>query len=303
LRSGKGNTYQFEDRMLRRPPRFLVKVPLADVRALASHKSELVTQVALGGELERLRTSRDGKWHLFKLPDGFVGWVRSWSVLPASRSRAAGWRAGLALQVGSRSAVLRERPSEASRVVCELALGTRLPQLGRRGGWVRTELPDLRRGWLRHRDLRKLPGKPLGPEAVVETALLFTGAPYLWGGTSPWGCDCSGLVQTAFYVNGVALPRDTRDQLRSLRNVQIEPDLGRYGRGDLLFFGRGPRSVSHVAISIGGTAFIHAYGYVRRGDLRRGQPGYLPEISKLFRVAARPFGKGKKIVDKKSGLQ
>ncbi|KPJ61354.1 MAG: hypothetical protein AMJ46_01200 [Latescibacteria bacterium DG_63] len=282
---------------------FLVAVPLADIRALASHKSELVTQAVLGLELERLRTSRDRKWHLVRLPDGYVGWVRDWSVLPVSRSRLSDWTAGLTYQVTSRSAILREGPSIASGATCELVLGTRLPKLSSQKGWVRTSLPDSRRGWLRRNELGYLARVSATPLAIVRTALLFIGAPYLWGGTTPWGCDCSGLVQTVYAFHGIPLPRDTVDQFRSVRHALIDPRVRRYRRGDLLFFGRNLRGVSHVAVSTGGTSFIHAHGYVRRGDLRRGQSGYLPEVSRHFKVAARPLGKDKKIVDKKSGLQ
>ncbi|UCF79180.1 MAG: C40 family peptidase [Candidatus Eiseniibacteriota bacterium] len=286
----------------------LVATSVADIRAQASHESELVTQAVLGSQLRRLKTSRDHKWHQVKLPDGYVGWVRGWSILPVSRSQLSAWTAGLDLQVSSRSAPVRERPSEASPVVCELVLGTRLPQVKRRKGWVRTVLPDSRSGWLERKHLgRPVSGSPLsGPgleAAIVRTALLFTGAPYLWGGITPWGCDCSGLVQTVYRLNGIDLPRDAKDQLAWLRERLIAPETKHYRRGDLLFFGRSRRDITHVAISTGGTSFIHSYGHVRRGGLKRGQSGYVHEISRSFRFAARPLRKGKKDVDKKSGLQ
>jgi cell wall-associated NlpC family hydrolase len=72
--------------------------------------------------------------------------------------------------------------------------------------------------------------------------------------------------------------------------------------GDLLFFGTGRKGISHVAISTGGRGFIHAYGYVREGNLERGRPGFLPGLVRLFRAAARPLEGGKKDVDKKRGF-
>ncbi len=268
---------------------FLVTSAVADVRASASHKSELVTQTILGQHLTRLRSSRDRKWYLVSLPDEYVGWVRGWSVVSVSRSRLSNWVKHLELQVGCRNSVLRRRPSRVSDAICELVIGTRLPKLDVKKGWVRVALPDGTSGWLEGKEVEPLPHAMPKPAAVVRTAGLFLGAPYLWGGTTPWGCDCSGLVQSVYSFHGIALPRDTGDQLRSLRTARMAPGVRSFRRGDLLFFGRGSRGVSHVAISTGGSSFIHAYGDVRIGDLRRGQSGYLPEVSTLFRVAARPL--------------
>jgi cell wall-associated NlpC family hydrolase len=72
--------------------------------------------------------------------------------------------------------------------------------------------------------------------------------------------------------------------------------------GDLIFFGSGRRAISHVAISTGGTGFVHAYGYVREGNLAIGHPDFLPDLTRLFRAAARPLEGGKKDVDKKTSF-
>ena len=93
---------------------------------------------------------------------------------------------------------------------------------------------------------------------LVKTARTFIGVPYRWGGTDPVnGFDCSGLVQAVYQMNGLDLPRVSRDQFRagnSIHKRQLE-------KGDLVFFATsGGRRVSHVGIYVGGGKFIHAPG-------------------------------------------
>lgn len=90
---------------------------------------------------------------------------------------------------------------------------------------------------------------------LVETARSYLGVPYLWGGTSARGFDCSGLAWAVYRLNGLALPRSSRDQFEAGSPVQLE----KARPGDLVFFAtrRGP-GVSHVGILLGGGLFIHA---------------------------------------------
>jgi len=283
-------------------PRMVVKVSVADVRRESSHASELMTQAVLGVELEVLRVSRDRSWYLVRLRDAYTGWIRTWSVIPMSRSDLSKRKAGIALQVAKRSVPVMDRPKRSSNILCELVLGTRLPRLAVSGRWNKTRLPDSTLGWVEQSGLEPLPCPRPSASAITDTALRFIGAPYLWGGTTPWGCDCSGLVQTVYSVNGIMLPRDARDQLRATKELLVQAEPGRYYPGDLLFFGQSPLSISHVAISTGGYSFIHCRGCVARGSLKKGEMGYTHGISRLLRAATRPLDGVKKDVDKKKGL-
>jgi cell wall-associated NlpC family hydrolase len=90
--------------------------------------------------------------------------------------------------------------------------------------------------------------------AVTSTALSLRGAPYRNGGTDPNGFDCSGFTQYVFAQHGISLPRDVREQYRL--GAPVKPD--QLVAGDLLFFATTDPGVSHVAIAIGGDAFVHA---------------------------------------------
>jgi len=107
-------------------------------------------------------------------------------------------------------------------------------------------------------EVAELPTRfPCEASAITRTARrYFEGTSYLWGGVTPWGADCSGLVQTSFALHGVALPRDAWQQASTGTAVESSPLDAR--EGDLLFFSdRADRHITHVAISLGGGGIVH----------------------------------------------
>jgi cell wall-associated NlpC family hydrolase len=92
-------------------------------------------------------------------------------------------------------------------------------------------------------------------KSLVSTAESYLGIPYLWGGTSPeTGFDCSGLTQAVYRLNGLSIPRSSKDQFAKGSSVSKNQLRG----GDLLFFGTKKSNVTHVAIYIGNGIFIHS---------------------------------------------
>jgi len=121
-------------------------------------------------------------------------------------------------------------------------------------GWRETHLGP---GWLTGYvalsdlvDVRQLPHRYPTANDYLETAESFIGVPYLWGGTTALGLDCSGFVQQVYRLNGVALPRDADQQAMLGRMVEEAR------AGDLMFFGAD--SVTHVALATSATEFVHA---------------------------------------------
>lgn len=103
---------------------------------------------------------------------------------------------------------------------------------------------------------QRIYGKNYVRDEIIMTAENFIGIPYRWGGSSPEeGFDCSGLAMTVYHLNGLSLPRVSRDQYRSGKNVGKK----NLKRGDLVFFAtKGGKKVSHVGIYCGNNRFIHA---------------------------------------------
>lgn len=120
------------------------------------------------------------------------------------------------------------------------------------GDWQQVTLPDGRKGWAPRASMLIPSPTPLTPGQVVELAQRFQGAPYVWGGMSPNGVDCSGFVQEVFRLSGHSLPRLADEQFQQTSPIdQPQP-------GDLVFFTTYLPGPSHVGISLGGQDFLHA---------------------------------------------
>jgi hypothetical protein len=191
---------------------------------------------------------REGDWRrLSSAVDGYEGWAHVGYLREAAddeaarwRSEGTGWSLGAVIDLGG----LRVRIPLRARVA--VADG-------------RIRLPDGREGRLMD---GAIPTGASAAEAAQATpperwALEnFLGAPYEWGGVTPWGVDCSGLVQTTFAARGVPLPRDSSQQVA----CGIEVSSGTPVRsGDLLFFrGETTSSITHVAFASGEDGLVHS---------------------------------------------
>jgi cell wall-associated NlpC family hydrolase len=98
---------------------------------------------------------------------------------------------------------------------------------------------------------------PATADAIVASATgLFQGTYYQWGGLTPWGADCSGMVQSVFALHGIHLLRDAWQQ--GTQGVPVEGGLDAVKAGDLLFFSdREDGHITHVALSIGNAKVVH----------------------------------------------
>jgi cell wall-associated NlpC family hydrolase len=152
----------------------------------------------------------------------------------------------------------------------------RVKKIGEQGDWYKVELPDGRAGYLPRRAAEdyaawKQSRRPTA-ENIERTARKFLGRPYLWGGNSTKGFDCSGFVQQVFFLNGIDLPHNAGSQSRLGAAVPLDADLSQLKKGDLLFFGRHargdrPERVTHIGIYLGDKQFIQSAQMVRISSL------------------------------------
>lgn len=247
-----------------------------------------VSQALLGHRLLVLR--HHGHWLQCRAQDGYLGWVHRGYLRLVGEAAARAWEIGAdgvaCLSIGA-SAVDGD-----GEVAARLPWGARVTS--DRDGRVR--LPD---GSIRRVEGDLLPlvdqerrFPPTGA-AIVETAARWIGAPYLWGGTTPAGVDCSGLAQAVFRTHGVELPRDSDQQASAGRPVEPGADFENVRPGDLLFFAETPERISHVTISTGGPGIIHSSlgnGGTRRNDLT-GDLRFERELREIY-VCARRFLSG-----------
>ena len=195
------------------------------------------------------------------------GWARcdsrttrgSWTA-PRSRPGAVA-ASGEVLTVTARGAPLYPTPTQwgaARRGIprhgaagCRPPSGARLPVAlpGGRGAWIDTAAGE-----------RRPSGAPpprRSAATAVQVARQFLGCPYLWGGSTYRGVDCSALLQRAYALAGYALPRDADQQWAALPTAVAREALR---EGDLLFFAR-DGAIIHVALALDGTRYIHALGH------------------------------------------
>ncbi len=257
----------------------VVSLPVLDLRPEPRHAAELLSQLLLGETVELLgRRAREGWVRVRNEADGYAGWVRAWGLVPASKQRAARWRRLASGRVGVPMALVRARRGGGAGV-SPVFFGDRLIASRPARGWAAVEFPDGRRGYLTASALagRKRPSL----EARVASLL---GTPYLWGGRSPAGYDCSAFVQQVLLEQGVVLARDARDQCRAASRLGKREEAV---PGDLAFFNRPGEPPSHVGISLGGSFYAHCRGRVAVASLDASNPlcdkDLLPQFMGWFR--------------------
>ena len=242
-----------------------------------------ISQVVLGHRLTVLR--RSGRWLHCRSDDGYLGWVHLGYIQRCDENTAREWVIGTGGEacVSLGAEVLDEEGSVLARLPWDARV------VRQADGRVR--LPDGRVGRVQGEvvPLAELPQRrPAHGKAIVESAVQWLGAPYLWGGVTHGGVDCSGLVQTVYRLHGIELPRDSDMQARTGDPVDPGPGFANLQPGDLLFFAEDDRRVTHVVISAGGPAIVHSSlgnGGVRRNDLA-GELAYERELARIF-VGAR----------------
>ena len=248
----------------------LVRVSVSNLRTRPGHSQELTSQVLMGTPLRILM--REGSWYRIRTPEGYIAWVDAGAVHPLDREGLDGWNDAERRMFAGDFGLLVESPGSES-VVSDIALGGIVRAGERSGDLVRARLPDGRAGWLPAEDLVPLGDLPsaqapdgLPPAAsLIALARTFMGRPYLWGGTSAHGVDCSGFMKTVFYRHGVVLSRDANQQVLHGREISFAEGWQDLRPGDLLFFGRAATEergerVSHVGLYMGQGRFIHSAG-------------------------------------------
>jgi len=257
----------------------ITTISVANNRSKPFHGAELMTQTLLGTPIQILK--KQGGFYLVKSPDGYLAWTDGGSIALMNEKKFKEWQAAKKVVYVNDYGHALSKADLSSPRVSDLVSGNILKLLAEENGFTKVGFPDGREAyipagqttdynaWIK----RTVPNA----DAILKTAQTLIGVPYLWGGTSIKGVDCSGFTKTAYFLNGVIIPRDASqqalvgEQLDVLENdsISVEKCLKNLKAGDLMFFSAAKRRgvnggrVSHTAIYMGDGQFIQSAGMVK----------------------------------------
>ena len=262
----------------------VVVVPVANMYSHPSDKSDVVSQAIYGSNV-KLLVAR-GEWSRIQTSDRYRGWIPSRhlrTILVGQGYAMSGptvqveslfanvyddpdltrhkpivtipFETKLEIapeaQAGEKKAAIKADPGkngEAKKAQAKKGPEKKIPE-----GWLQVRLPDQRNAWIQAGDVTPDP-KPLTIPESIELGKRFLGIPYLWGGRSSFGFDCSGFTQMLVRARGINMPRDADQQAAWSGVTAIDrKDLQ---AGDLLFFGSSAKSITHTGMYIGNGQFI-----------------------------------------------
>ena len=201
---------------------------LGEPRAAATQTSQYLN----GARLSVLEVR--GDWFRVRGPDSYEGWMHRGYIVDTEAAGTDDDRISLGCVVRSAAGRTRALPLGALLDLDEEPIEGEAVRRSELRTWFPSE----------------------GAAIAASAQRFFEGTSYLWGGVTPWGADCSGLVQSVFALHGVPLPRDAGDQARC--GVEIPTDAGSLGPADLIFFSdREDGRITHVAIALGQGRMVH----------------------------------------------
>lgn len=243
---------------------------VVNLRSRASHSAELSTQALLGMPLKVLK--RRGEWFLVQAPDKYISWIDHGGIQLMNKEELDAWKESDKIIYMDTYGFSYEDADKKSSKIGDLTMGNTLSLLGSVNNFYKVEYPDGRQGYVAKSEAQLFDkwrsSVKMTQNSLVEVGKDLMGVPYLWGGTSTKGMDCSGFTKTIYLMNGEIIPRDASQQITAGELVDADKNFDNLEPGDLLFFGSEatedrPRSVVHVGMWIGNGEFIHASSRVQ----------------------------------------
>lgn len=229
-------------------PRMHVTTNLTGLYEKPTFGMPLSSELCFGAELEILEEKNN--WVFTRQKDGYLGWAYKPYLSEQTNNTSSHFVIMPVIE-------LRNEPNFNSEVLTRIVSGTGVTLQENNGEW--TKVIANKTGWIPSSALRALADAPQTIETrranLIKDASRMIGIPYLWGGTSGNGIDCSGFARLLHRWIGIEIPRDADMQAAVAKRVEPPFEVG-----DLLFFGEGDnnRHVTHVGMSLGGWKMIHS---------------------------------------------
>jgi cell wall-associated NlpC family hydrolase len=237
----------------------VIRQPVANLFSKPTTDADVVSQAIHGWNVHVLE--EQPAWLKVRTPDDYTGWIEASSAIKRDVYAVSG---AVATVKSLFASVYRETSITKHQPVLTLPFEARLEVMAEPDGesrrWIQVRLPDSREGWIQRGDV-SLDAKSMSQEEMLMFSRRFLGLPYLWGGISTFGYDCSGFTQMLLRQTGVSLPRDAGPQARwsgvkPVLQEELQP-------GDLLYFGPSEQKITHTGMYIGNRQFIHATAHIQ----------------------------------------
>lgn len=246
----------------------LVNVSVCNIRTTPANSAEMASQAILGTPVRILK--KTGSWYMIQTPDLYIGWVDDDAIFQTDSAEMAAWRENKrVVYIPLEGTGIHP---ETRETVTDLVAGNILKSDTLLKNEYLLRMPDGRELAISANNAIDFDIWKNNAEQTAATlstyAKSLAGRPYLWGGTSTKGVDCSGFVKTVYFLNGIILARDASLQFRHGAYTDPQSGYKKLNPGDLVFFGKKaegdrPAKATHVGFYLGNGEYINASGYVR----------------------------------------
>lgn len=273
----------------------VINVSVADIRTQNRFTSGMATQSLLGTPVKVLE--KDG-WYRIQMPDTYIGWANAKQIVPMNKSEYNKWIMAPKIIYTQYYGFAYAEPNSDGAVVSDLVAGDVLKFVAITGDYFKVMYPDKRIAYILRKESQEhsiwLQSRVPSAESFITMAKTFTGIPYVWGGISTKGLDCSGLIVNVMNLHGLTILRDASQQANLGDKVDISTGYENLKPGDLMFFGT-EDNIRHVGFYLGNMKFIHASGFIRESSLN-------PKDSDYDELNTKEFVKATRIITE-SGLK
>lgn len=265
----------------------LVTLSVINLRSQPDHAAEMVSQALMGTPLKVLE-SLNG-WYHVQTPDLYLGWMEGNGLVSFTADELDRWKKSNRYVFNHINGEALDSPGRKGTTVTDLVLGDLFEVETEVKGFLKIRMPDKRTGYVRKSEClswQEWTTRKPDVQSMISIARQMLGTPYLWGGTSSKGVDCSGFTKNSYYSQGIILARDASQQVR----YGEHPDFNKMETlqsGDLLFFGRNAQRVTHVGLYLGNEKYIHSSGLVRINSLDPNDPVFNETLKKKLVASVR----------------